>query len=113
MRNKILMKKFIILFALFGTFSMSGHARDPFIGEIMLVPYSFCPRGWAETNGQLLSISQYSALFSLLGTTYGGNGRTNFGLPDLRGRVAVGQGLGPGLRSRNLGQRGGKEKKIY
>jgi microcystin-dependent protein len=64
-------------------------SADPFIGEIMMVGYTFCPRGWAEANGQLLAISQNTALFSLYGTTYGGDGRTTFALPDLRGRAPV------------------------
>ena len=64
-------------------------AADPFIGEIMMVGYTFCPRGWAEANGQLLAISQNTALFSLYGTTYGGDGRTTFALPDLRGRAPI------------------------
>lgn len=62
---------------------------DPFLGEIRLVPYNFAPRGWADCNGQLLPIAQYTALFSLLGTYYGGNGVTNFQLPNLQGRVAI------------------------
>jgi microcystin-dependent protein len=82
---------------------------DPFIGEIMLVPYNFAPRGWAFCNGQILSIAQNTALFSLLGTTYGGNGQTTFALPDLRGRVPVSSGQGPGLSSYTLGQAGGTE----
>lgn len=70
---------------------------------------NFAPRSWATCSGQLLAISQNSALFSLLGTTYGGDGRTSFGLPDLRGRVAIGAGQGPGLSNYRLGQRGGLE----
>lgn len=70
---------------------------------------NFAPRNWSTCSGQLLAISQNSALFSLLGTTYGGDGRTSFGLPDLRGRVAVGAGNGPGLSNYRLGQRGGVE----
>ncbi|MFM2267435.1 MAG: hypothetical protein RL757_876 [Bacteroidota bacterium] len=70
---------------------------DPFIGQLMLFAGTFAPRGWAFCNGQLLSISQNTALFSLLGTTYGGDGQTTFALPDLRGRVPVGTGAGPGL----------------
>jgi microcystin-dependent protein len=62
---------------------------DPFIGQICLFGFNFAPKGWAQCNGQLLQISQYQALFSLLGTTYGGNGQTTFGLPDLRGRVPM------------------------
>jgi microcystin-dependent protein len=78
------------------------------IGEILLVPYSFSPAGYAECNGQLLPISQNTALFSLLGTMYGGDGRTTFGLPDLRDRVPVGVGQGPGLSIYVQGQSGGE-----
>jgi microcystin-dependent protein len=80
---------------------------DPFIGTVMMFGGNFAPRGWALCEGQLLAISSHSALFSILGTTYGGDGRTTFGLPDLRGRVAIQQGNGPGLPSYSLGQRGG------
>jgi len=82
---------------------------EPFIGQIMLVPYNFAPRGWAFCNGQILPIAQNTALFSLLGTTYGGNGQTTFALPDLRGRVPVSSGQGPGLQNYDLGQVGGSE----
>jgi microcystin-dependent protein len=82
---------------------------DPFLAEIVIFAGNFAPRGWAYCDGQLLAISQNSALFSLLGTTYGGDGRTSFGLPDLRGRSAVGPRHGPGLSSYQLGQRGGVE----
>ena len=81
----------------------------PFVGEIAMFGGNFAPRGWAFCNGQLLPISQNSALFSLLGTTYGGDGRTTFGLPDLRGRVPMHPGNGPGLSSYRLGQKGGVE----
>ncbi|PSR11125.1 MAG: phage tail protein [Bacteroidetes bacterium] len=77
------------------------------IGEIRLFGGNFAPRSWAFCNGQLLAISQNSALFSILGTTYGGDGQTTFGLPDLRGRTAIGQGNGPGLSSRQLGEQAG------
>ncbi|MDO6595505.1 tail fiber protein [Oceanihabitans sp. 2_MG-2023] len=80
---------------------------DPFIAQIIMFGGNFAPRGWALCNGQLLDISQNTALFSLLGTTYGGDGRTTFGLPDLRGRVPVHAGNGPGLPSVSLGQKGG------
>jgi microcystin-dependent protein len=83
---------------------------EPFIGQIMPVGFSFAPRGWALCDGQLLNIAQYSALFSLLGTTYGGDGRTTFGLPDLRGRVPVHVGTGAGLSRYTWGQRGGQER---
>lgn len=82
---------------------------DPFIGEIVMFGGNFAPRGWALCNGQLLAISQNSALFSILGTTYGGDGRTTFALPDLRGRSAIHPGTGPGLSTIKLGQRGGAE----
>lgn len=82
---------------------------EPFIGQICVFGFDFAPKGWAQCNGQLLPISQYSALFSLLGTTYGGDGRTTFGLPDFRGRVALNQGQGPGLSMYSMGQSGGSE----
>jgi microcystin-dependent protein len=82
---------------------------SPFLGEIRLFPYNFAPQGWAFCNGQQLAISQNSALFSLLGTTYGGNGTTTFNLPDLRGRVPVSSGQGPGLSPYSLGQNVGLE----
>lgn len=80
---------------------------EPFLGTIMLFGFNFVPRGWAACNGQLLAISQHSALFALLGTQYGGNGQTTFALPDLRGRVPLGQGQGPGLPNFVTGQLGG------
>jgi microcystin-dependent protein len=83
---------------------------EPFIGEISIFAGNFAPRGWAFCNGQLLPISQNTALFSLLGTTYGGDGRTTFALPDLRGRVPMHAGDGPGLQPRSLGEKGGKEE---
>lgn len=82
---------------------------DDYIGIIKIFAGEFAPRGWAFCKGQLLSISSNSALFSLLGTTYGGDGRATFGLPDLQGRAPIGIGHGPGLTSRNWGERGGEE----
>ncbi|PUA81375.1 phage tail protein [Nocardioides currus] len=82
---------------------------DPFVAEIRAFPFNFAPRGWAFCNGQLLPISQNTALFSLLGTTYGGNGTSTFALPDLQGRAAVHPGQGPGLSLRALGETGGVE----
>jgi microcystin-dependent protein len=82
---------------------------EPFIGQITIFGGNFAPRGWAFCNGQLLSIAQYSAVFALLGTTYGGDGQTTFALPNLQGRVAIGFGNGPGLSPRALGQSGGEE----
>ncbi len=82
---------------------------EPSIGEITMFGGNFAPRDWAFCDGQLLPIAQYAALFSILGTTYGGDGRTTFALPDLRGRVAVHEGQGPGLSNRPLGQKNGTE----
>jgi microcystin-dependent protein len=82
---------------------------EPFIAQVMLFAGNFAPRGWAFCNGQILSIAQNTALFSLLGTTYGGNGQTTFALPDLRGRAPVHTGQGPGLSPIDLGQQGGVE----
>ncbi|MDE2595705.1 MAG: phage tail protein [Sphingomonadales bacterium] len=82
---------------------------DPFIAEIRMVAFNFAPRGWMLCNGQLLPIQQYTAVFSILGTTYGGNGQTNFALPNFQGRVPVGMGSGPGLAPVNLGEVAGTE----
>jgi microcystin-dependent protein len=82
---------------------------SPFLGEIRMVPFNFPPKGWALCNGQLLSISQNTALFSLLGTTYGGNGTTTFALPDFRSRVPIHAGQGPGLSNYTLGEQTGAE----
>jgi microcystin-dependent protein len=83
---------------------------DPFLGEIRMFAGTFAPRGWAFCDGQLLAVSQNDALFSLFGTIYGGDGRTTFALPDLRGRVPVHPGTGPGLTNRRIGERGGSEQ---
>lgn len=82
---------------------------EGFLGEIRFFAGNFAPRSWAFCEGQLLPISQNSALFSILGTIYGGDGRTTFGLPDMRGRVAIHAGNGPGLSDRRLGAKGGTE----
>lgn len=82
---------------------------EPFLGMIIIVPYNFAPRGWAFCSGQILPIAQNTALFSLIGTTFGGNGQTTFALPDLRGRVPNSSGQGPGLSNYDLGQVGGTE----
>ncbi len=84
-------------------------ATSPFIGEIMLFAGNFAPVGWLPCNGQLLAISQYTALFSILGTFYGGNGTSNFALPNLQGRMAIGVGTGPGLTPRAQGEMAGEE----
>ena len=83
---------------------------EPFIGEIKMVGFNFAPRGWAFCNGQLLPISQNTALFSLIGTFYGGDGRTTMALPDLRSRTAMHFGAGPGLTNHAIGAKGGAEK---
>ncbi len=82
---------------------------QPFLGEIRMFGGNYAPAQWAFCNGQLLSISQYDALFSLLGTSYGGDGQTTFALPDLQCRIPVGQGQGPNLTNRNLGEKAGSE----
>ncbi len=83
---------------------------DPFIGEITYVGFNFPPRDWAQCNGQLLPIQQYTSLFSLLGNRYGGDGRIEFALPDMRGRVPIHYGRGPGVSPYSLGQMGGYER---
>ena len=105
------MKKTLVLFAFVfvSTFSTVKAQYDPYIGQIAIFPYNFEPRGWALCDGRLLSIAQNTALFSLLGTTYGGDGTNTFALPDLRGRVIVGIGNGPGLTPKNLGKMAGTE----
>ncbi|TSE11601.1 phage tail protein [Mesorhizobium intechi] len=82
---------------------------DPFVAEIRIFPFNFAPKGWAWCDGQLLPISQNTALFSLLGTTYGGNGKSNFALPDLQGNAPMHPGQGPGLSLHDLGETGGSE----
>ncbi len=84
-------------------------SSDPYLGEISYVAFNYAPRGWAKCDGQLLAISNYTALFSLLGTTYGGDGRTTFALPDMRGRAPLHQGNSPGYSSYRMGQKGGQE----
>lgn len=82
---------------------------DPFVAEIRIFPFNFAPKGWAWCDGQLMPLSQNTALFSLLGTTYGGNGKSNFALPDLQGRAPMHPGQGPGLSLHDLGEQGGSE----
>ncbi len=82
---------------------------DPFVAEIRVFPFNFAPKGWAWCNGQLMPLSQNTALFSLLGTTYGGNGKSNFALPDLQGRAPMHPGQGPGLSLHDLGETGGSD----
>ncbi len=80
---------------------------DPLLGELMIVGFNFCPRGWIAAEGQILSINTNQSLYSLYGTTFGGDGRTSFAMPDLRGRVVIGEGSGPGLPIATLGARTG------
>ena len=82
---------------------------DPCVAEIRIFPFNFAPKGWAWCDGQLLPLSQNTALFSLLGTTYGGNGNSNFALPDLQGRAPMHPGQGPGLSLHDLGETGGSD----
>ncbi len=101
------MKKLFSLILL--TLSLQIQANDCMIGEMKMFAGNFAPRNWALADGQLLAINSHQALFSILGTTYGGDGRTTFALPDLRGRVAVHAGRGPGLSQKRLGQKSGQE----
>jgi microcystin-dependent protein len=82
---------------------------DPFVAEIRIFPFNFAPKGWAFCDGQILPLSQNTALFSLLGTTYGGDGKSNFALPDMQGSAPMHPGQGPGLSLHDLGERGGSE----
>ena len=82
---------------------------DPFVAEIRIFPFNFAPKGWAWCDGQLLPLSQNTALFALLGTTYGGDGKSNFALPDLQGSAPMHPGRGPGLSLHNLGEQGGSQ----
>lgn len=82
---------------------------DPFVAEIRIFPFNFAPKGWAFCDGQIMPLSQNTALFSLLGTTYGGDGKSNFALPDLQGSAAMHPGQGPGLSLHDLGETGGTE----
>ncbi len=102
---------FFCTIALFTSLGVSSNAYcEPFIGEIRMFAGTFAPRNWAFCNGQMLPIAENTALYSLLGTTYGGDGRVYFGLPDLRGRFPMHAGNGPGLTPHFLGQSGGEER---
>lgn len=105
--REVFMKKLILI----ASFILSTQlfAQDCMIGEVKMFAGNFAPRGWAKLHGQLLSISSNSALFSILGTQYGGDGRTTFALPDMRGRAAIGEGQGPGLSNIRQGERLGRE----
>src|SRR2546425_2403025 len=99
------------------SFRCSGFSRakrkektmDPFVAEIRIFPFNFAPKGWALCDGQLMPISQNTTLFSLLGTTYGGDGKSNFALPDMQGNAPMHPGQGPGLSLHDLGETGGSE----
>lgn len=111
-RKKAASTAIALLLVVVATLAGPSGARagtDPYLGEIMLFAGTFCPRGYVECNGALLPIAQNSALFAILGTTYGGDGQTNFAMPDLRGRVPIGWGQGTGLSYRTQGQPGGTE----
>ena len=98
-------KKFFLVLAILAMFSISEtKAQEAFLGEVKIFAGNFAPRGWALCEGQLLPINQHMALFSILGTAYGGDGRTTFALPDLRGRVPVGVGKAPDQEVVYLGQ---------
>ena len=101
------MKKTVTITILFLALSVGTYAQEGFIGEVKLFAGNFAPRGWALCQGQLLAINQNQSLFSIIGTTYGGDGRTTFALPDLRGRAPLGTGSGPGLTPVSLGQKFG------
>ena len=101
--------KILMLFIICAMSSIDGQAQDAYIGEVKLFAGNFAPRGWAFCDGQILPIDGNQALFSILGTTYGGDGRTTFALPDMRGRVAVGPRTGPGLSTYREGNQGGTE----
>jgi microcystin-dependent protein len=105
MINKI----FIALLCAFSFSIQAADAQEQLLGEVKMFAGDFAPKGWAFCHGQLLPIAQNTALFSLLGTIYGGDGRTTFALPDLRGRVAIAPGAGPGLSTYRQGQKGGLE----
>jgi len=110
LRNKLLLLVVVLIVVLTTLASVPATAQvTPFIGEIRYVSFNFAPQGWALCNGQLLSISQNSALFNLIGTTYGGDGKTTFALPDMRGRVPVATGQGVNLTDRIIGSTGGQE----
>ena len=110
MKNLIKLLLLVCVFTLPSFSSTELKAQsNPLIGQLDVFAGNFAPRGWAFCNGQLLPISQHQALFALIGTTYGGDGRTTFALPDLRGRVVIGPGQGPGLTQRSLSEKGGAE----
>jgi microcystin-dependent protein len=108
-RSVIVVLGLAALATAFGAGQARAQATNPFLGEIIMVGFNFCPTGWAAASGQLLAINQNQALFSLLGTTYGGTGNTDFALPNLNGRVPIGPGTSTSGTSFTLGQTGGEE----
>jgi len=96
--------------AAFAATAGSAHADQPYVGEVRLLAFNFCPVGWLPADGSLLSIAENDVLFSLYGTTFGGDGESTFALPDLRGRVPIATGTGPGLSTRLLGEQAGSEQ---
>lgn len=110
--KKALLGAAVTIAGLTATPTATAQNGEQFIGQLIQVGFNFCPREFALANGQLLPIAQNQALFSLLGTSFGGDGRTTFALPDLRGRVPIHNGQGTGLSNYNLGQRGGTETTI-
>ena len=106
--NKFIQRSILLIVIALVITSSGSSQNEPFIGEIILIGFNFAPTGYADCNGQLLSIAQNQALFSLLGTTYGGDGITNFALPNLNDRIIIGVDQGPGLSNYSLGQTGGE-----
>lgn len=111
--NQFLPFRVFVISSIAALLLFSGHRQaranaDPFLGEVSCGGYNFCPTGWLECNGQLVPISQNTALFSLLGTNFGGDGKSTFALPDLQGRAMLHQGSGPGLTPRTVGETGGE-----
>ena len=108
------MRRYLLVFVAAAFFMLApvSHAQadEPFLGQIVMVGFNFAPQGWAMCDGQLMPINQNTALFSLIGTYYGGDGISTFALPDLRGRTPIHQGAGPGLQSYSVGQVGGEEQ---
>lgn len=109
--KKFLLTAILILSPLiFRATPVFADATEPYVGEIIAVPFNFAPKGWALCNGQIMPIAQNTALFSLLGTTYGGDGKSTFALPNLEGRIQIGSGQGAGLSEVAQGQEGGEER---
>lgn len=100
----------LALMATIGTAAPARAQSEPFIGQLALFGFNFCPRNWAPADGRVLAINSNQALFALIGTIYGGDGRTTFALPDLRGRVPIAPGQAPGLSNYAIGARGGAEQ---